>query len=106
MPPENLTDNWSWIEPVVYLVTSGGFGALVWYLITKHLPKLEERHREERAELVAKIEAKDTQHDEIVREFNETMRRSIQVQAENNNRLGGLEKSIEQLPSLIKEHTR
>lgn len=96
----------SWIEIVSNLSATGVLAWFCWYLITKHLPKMEDRHREERAELVASLEAKDDKHDEVVEAFNRTMQRSNEVQAESNIRLGGLEKSIEQLPALIKEHTR
>ena len=40
----------NWVGPVIQLVTAGGFGALVWYLIVKHIPAIDERHREERRE--------------------------------------------------------
>lgn len=37
-----------WVSPVVQLATAGGFGALVWYLIVKHIPSIEQRHIDER----------------------------------------------------------
>ena len=39
-----------WARPVIELATAAGFGGLVWYLIAKHLPAVEARHRTERAE--------------------------------------------------------
>lgn len=40
----------NWVGPIIQLVTAGGFGALVWYLVVKHIPAIEERHRLERAQ--------------------------------------------------------
>jgi len=42
------TAEWTWVNPIVQLVTAGGFGALVWFLIVKYIPNQEERHKEER----------------------------------------------------------
>lgn len=42
--------NLEWAAPVIQLVTSGGFGALAWYLIVKHGPRVDEMHRVERKE--------------------------------------------------------
>lgn len=39
-----------WVDAIVQLVTAGGFGALVWYLICRHIPDIETRHRDERTE--------------------------------------------------------
>ena len=46
-----MDNNFDWITPVTTLVSNGGFGALVWYLIVRHLPKIEETHRKEREDL-------------------------------------------------------
>lgn len=40
-----------WVQPVIQLVTAGGFGALVWYFVVKLIPSVEARHKEERAEI-------------------------------------------------------
>ena len=104
MPPS--PSQLSWVEPIIQLVTAGGFGALAWYLVVKHIPKMEQRHREERKELVEALEKKDAQHDDNLEMFNKTVQRSIEVQSTMNGRLDGLEKSIQQIPQLIREHTR
>lgn len=39
----------TWIDPIVRLVTAGGFGALVWYLVVKQIPAIEKRHSDERS---------------------------------------------------------
>lgn len=40
----------AWATPVIQLVTAGGFGALVWYFVVKHIPAIEARHRVDRTE--------------------------------------------------------
>ena len=40
-----------WAQPVIQLVTAGGFGALVWYFVVKLIPSVEDRHKGERAEI-------------------------------------------------------
>jgi len=54
-----------WVESFVKLSTMGGFGALLWYIMVKYLPVIEERHRQERekwnaaqAEVEAEVEAR------------------------------------------------
>ena len=37
-----------WVPSVVQLATAGGFGAIVWYMLIKHIPSIEQRHKEER----------------------------------------------------------
>ncbi len=39
-----------WVPSVLQLATAGGFSALVWYLVVKHIPFIESNHREERTE--------------------------------------------------------
>ena len=47
-----------WSGPIVNLVTAGGFGALVWYLIVKHIPAKDDRHMLERQEDAKELEAR------------------------------------------------
>ena len=63
------TDAMSWVAPVIQLVTAGGFGALVWYLVVKHIPSIEKRHADERKEWLEKIEERDTKFEGMTREF-------------------------------------
>ena len=44
------TNPYDWVDTIVKLVTAGGFGALVWYLVVKHIPAIEKRHQQERDE--------------------------------------------------------
>ena len=55
---EDLIAGWSF-ESLLAIVTNGGFGALVWYLIVKHLPAVEKRHEAERDRWMAWIEKRD-----------------------------------------------
>lgn len=54
-----------WVTPIINLVTSGGFGALAWYLIVKHYPAMEARHREERKEWKESLEKIIAKHEEL-----------------------------------------
>ena len=58
MGAEPVIAGWEF-ESLVTLVTNGGFGALVWYLIVKHLPAVERRHEAERDRWMAWIDARD-----------------------------------------------
>jgi hypothetical protein len=62
---DNPSDFTSWIEPLVQLATAGGFGALVWYLVVKHIPSIEERHQSERGEWLQYIQRRDDDFDEM-----------------------------------------
>ena len=44
--PEQL----NWVSSLITIATNGGFAALVWYLVVKHIPMIEERHKKERDE--------------------------------------------------------
>lgn len=71
----------SWAQPIVQLVTAGGFGALVWYMIVKHIPAIEERHRSEREEWLVYIKKRDNQFDEMLRsnmELNNEVKNKIE----------------------------
>ena len=62
-----------WVSPLVTLATSGGFAALVWYLVVKHIPAIEDRHQTERGEWRAYMESRDARFEEIIKEFRETI---------------------------------
>ena len=57
-----------WVNPVIQLVTAGGFGALVWYLVLKHIPAIERRHHGERTEWREYIEKRDSEFQELIRD--------------------------------------
>jgi hypothetical protein len=50
-----------WVGPVINLVTTGGFGALLWYLVAKRMPEQEKTRREEReaADAAHRLERED-----------------------------------------------
>ena len=62
------TTNWFTPDSVIQLVTAGGFGALVWYLVVKHIPGIESRHKTERLEFLRYIEKRDEDYEVIVKE--------------------------------------
>lgn len=35
-----------WVEPLIQLTTAGGFGAMLWWVLVKHLPRQEQSHCE------------------------------------------------------------
>jgi len=57
-----------WVNPVIQLATAGGFGALVWYLVLKHIPNIESRHYGERTEWREYIEKRDSEFQELIKE--------------------------------------
>lgn len=73
--PEDLTP---WIESLVQLATAGGFGALVWYLVVKHIPAIEERHQGERSEWLHYIKNRDDDFDEM---YKTNLQQNMEIQS-------------------------
>jgi len=71
-----------WVDVVIRLVTAGGFGALVWYLVVKHIPNIEARHKKERDEWRAFIGGRDEALKEVIDEFTSEVKQSRQELAE------------------------
>lgn len=65
-----------WVDVIVKLVTMGGFGALVWYLVVKHIPAIEDRHRTERHEWRAFIRGRDEALTKVIDDFTEEIKES------------------------------
>lgn len=57
-----------WVGPIIQLATAGGFGALVWYLVVKHIPTIEDRHKDERIEWHAAQDKRDAEYLGAIRE--------------------------------------
>lgn len=57
-----------WVQGVIQLATAGGFSALVWYLVIKHIPAIQSRHKAERDEWLHYIQRRDDSFDALVRE--------------------------------------
>ena len=85
---DNPADFTSWIEPLVQLATAGCFGALVGYLVVKHIPSIEERHQSERGEWLQYIQRRDD-------DFDEMYRKNLEQNMEIQNRLEKLQIRIE-----------
>ena len=60
--------DYGWAQPLIQLATGGGFAALVWYLVVKHIPGIETRHQSERAEWLGYIKKRDDEFEEIYRQ--------------------------------------
>lgn len=43
-----MDNDLTWVDSVIQIATTGGFSALVWYMMVKYIPAIEERHREDR----------------------------------------------------------
>ncbi len=56
-------------DTIMKLVTAGGFGGLVWYLVIRHIPSIEQRHRDERAAFMQYIDKRDKKLEQIANEF-------------------------------------
>ena len=64
---------YDWVDTLVKLVTAGGFGALVWYLVVKHIPAIEDRHRTERTEWREYIAKRDDSLNSLIKDFHESI---------------------------------
>ena len=73
MPADTAADSMSWVGPIIQLVTAGGFGALVWFLIVKHIPSIEDRHKVERGEWLGYIEKRDNSYEQLAKEHTEAV---------------------------------
>ena len=72
-----------WVPPVIQLVTAGGFGGLVWYLVVKHIPAIHQLHAVERKEWMAMVQKREEAFDSL--------------SGKNIEALAKVEKAIEQL---------
>lgn len=82
-----------WVQSIIQLVTAGGFGALVWYLIVKHIPAIDLRHQKERKEMLEYIEKRDVKFEEIASGFTEAM-------SQNSLQLAELQREMSDLRRL------
>ena len=64
----SITAMSEWVQALVQLATAGGFAALLWYMVIKHIPAIEDRHRSERQEWLVYIRARDSEYDQLVRD--------------------------------------
>ena len=71
-----------WIASIVQLATAGGYGTLTWYLLVKHLPNREDRHREERLGFITAMESRDKRIETILGEYHRTIEKHIEQMAE------------------------
>lgn len=83
-----------YIQPVIQLVTAGGFGALVWYLVVKHIPAIEDRHKNERNEWLTYISHRDDKFEKITTEFTEAVHESRQSNDKLRDKISDLEYAI------------
>lgn len=83
-----------WIQPVIQLVTAGGFGALVWYLVVKHIPQIEARHKSERDEWLNYISHRDDKFEKITAEFTDAVHESRQSNDKLRDKIADLEYAI------------
>lgn len=76
-----------WVQPVIQLVTAGGFGALVWYFVIYTIPKMSEAHRQEREKWIAYAEKRDTQLTEVTQLYYQAVEALRMEMRELNDRL-------------------
>lgn len=76
-PPSQI----DWVNSIITLATTGGFGALLWYFVVKHIPQMESRHQAERKEWLAYLEKRDSEQKErdekmevVIREFRDALK--------------------------------
>lgn len=58
-----------WAGSLIDLATATGFAGLVWYLVVKHIPAIEQRHQSERSEWLEYITRRDQEFDALTREY-------------------------------------
>ena len=63
------TDLLPWSTSVIQLATATGFAGLVWYLVVKHIPSIESRHKEERDEWLSYIRSRDESFQALATQF-------------------------------------
>ena len=63
-----MENEFGWIGPVTNLATAGGFAALVWYLVIKHIPAIENRHLEERNGWMEYARKRDDAFEKLMKE--------------------------------------
>lgn len=51
---------------IIQASTSGGFAALVFYLVVKHIPGISESHKKERDEWLAYMKASDLSRERMI----------------------------------------
>ena len=51
---------------IIQAATSGGFAALVWYLVVKHIPSITESHKKERDEWLAYMKLSDQAREKMI----------------------------------------
>ena len=82
-----------WVNTIVQLTTAGGFGALVWYLVVRHIPAIELRHKDERIAMMLQIaemeeagrlerKEKDARLEALLKEYHDKVEEHIAVMAE------------------------
>lgn len=76
------TTAFDWVTPLIQLVTAGGFGAFAWYLVIKHIPTIEHRHREERNEWREYFVNRDNDIKALVKDTNELHQRVLMALTE------------------------
>lgn len=73
------TLNTEWVPSIIQLITAGGFGAFAWYLVIKHIPSIEERHREERKEWRDFISTRDADMKMVLHDIVQSHQRLIEA---------------------------
>lgn len=85
-------DGMAWVSPITQLVTAGGFGAFAWYLVIRHIPTIEDRHREERKEWLGYLSKRDSDVSALVRETHQLREKVltslVEMRAEIKSELG------------------
>jgi hypothetical protein len=75
--------HYPWVASIIQLATAGGFGAFSWYLVIKHIPIIEERHKSERDEWKEYLSKRDDELKGILKELINSQNELIRVMARN-----------------------
>lgn len=64
-------------KDIIALATNGGFAALLWYFVVKHIPAITSTHLSERKEWLDYIKSRDAQHENRESKYGSLVERCI-----------------------------
>jgi len=53
-------------KELIDIATAGGFTALVWYLVVRHIPSITAAHQKEREEWLSYIKSRDAKYESML----------------------------------------
>lgn len=95
-----------WFEIAATATGVGGFGYLSWWLLQVYIPRIEERHKTERAELLIVIKEISEKADSTSAQFNETVLKWVESDVQANHRLEKIEQKTDATHEILLDMKR